>query len=203
MRVSDLRSALREIGELPHYQISAPLRGAILQRFAFLTRFFRAAGYTGWVVLFDETEMISKYSVRQRGRAYAHLAQLLGHVKGVATPGLASVFTITHDYTGQVLYGRKNDLEMVPARLKGTRDEDLTGAAEIGMKTIKSKGAELRAAHARPARRHLSASPRPLRRRLQLGTHRRNRRRARIRLQHRHAPIRPLLDQCLGLTPPV
>ena len=144
MRVGDLRAALREIGELSRYPIAAPVRGAILQRFAFLTRFFHAAGYTGWVVLFDETEMISKYSVRQRGKAYAHLAQLLGQVKGVATPGLVSVFTITNDYTGQVLYGRKNDLEMVPARMAGTRDEELLAAADTGMKVIKSKGSELR-----------------------------------------------------------
>ncbi|MHB9130079.1 MAG: BREX system ATP-binding domain-containing protein [Armatimonadota bacterium] len=143
MRVSDLRAALREI-EMQRYQIAAPQRGAMLQRFAFLTRFFRAAGYTGWAILFDETEMISKYSVRQRGKAYAHLAQLLGAVKGAATPGMATVFTITKDYTGQVLYGRKNDLEMIPARLQGTRDEELTAAAEIGMRTIKSKGVELR-----------------------------------------------------------
>ena len=144
MRVSDLRAALREIGEFQRYPVGAPQRGAWLQRFAFLAHFFRAAGYTGWVILFDETEMISKYSVRQRGKAYAYLGQLLGLVKGDATPGLATVFTITKDYTGQVLYGRKNDLEMIPARLQGTRDADLIAAAETGMKAIKSKGAELR-----------------------------------------------------------
>ena len=144
MRVPDLRAALREIDELPRYPITKPQRGALLQRFAFLSRFFRAAGYTGWVVLFDETERISNFSVRQRGKAYAHLAQLLGQVKGLATPGLASVFTITNDYTGQVLYGSKNDLEMVPARMQGTRDEELMAAADTGMKVIKSKGSELR-----------------------------------------------------------
>ncbi|MHB9025112.1 MAG: BREX system ATP-binding domain-containing protein [Armatimonadota bacterium] len=143
MRVSDLRASLREM-ELTRFQVAAPQRGAILQRFAFLSRFFQAAGYTGWAILFDETEMISKYSVRQRGRAYAHLAQLLGLVKGAVTPGLATVFTITKDYTGQVLYGRKNDLEAIPARLPGTRDEGLIAAAEIGMRAIKSKGVELR-----------------------------------------------------------
>jgi len=144
MRVSDLRAALREIGVLQQFPVGAPVRGAVPQRFAFLTRFFHAAGYTGWVILFDEAEMISKYSVRQRGRAYAHLAQLLGLVKGAAVPGLATVFTITRDYTGQVLYGRKNDLEMIPAKMQGTRDEELAGAADIGMKAIKGKGVELR-----------------------------------------------------------
>lgn len=144
MLVSDLRAALREIGELHHYTVGAPVRGAIQQRFAFLTRFFRAAGYNGWVILFDEAEMISKYSVRQRGRAYSYMAQLLGLVKGVTLPGVASVFTITRDYTGQVLYGRKNDLEMVASRLRGTKDEEHADAAEIGMMAIKSRGLSLR-----------------------------------------------------------
>jgi len=144
MLVSDLRAALREIGELHHYTVGAPIRGAIQQRFAFLTRFFHAAGYSGWVILLDETEMISKYSVRQRGRAYSYLAQLLGLVKGVSIPGLATVFTITRDYTGQVLYGRKNDLEMVPAKLQGTKDDEHAAAAEIGMMAIKSRGLSLR-----------------------------------------------------------
>ena len=50
--------------------------------------------------------MISKYSLRQRGRSYAHLAQLLGASKpGIA--GLVCAATITKDYAGQVLYGRK------------------------------------------------------------------------------------------------
>ena len=144
MLVSDLRSALREIGEPHRYTVGAPVRGAIQQRFAFLARFFRAAGYNGWVILFDETEMISKYSVRQRGRAYSYLAQLLGLVKGVTIPGLATVFTITRDYTGQVLYGRKNDLELVPVRLRGTKDGEHADAAEIGMMAIKSRGLALR-----------------------------------------------------------
>lgn len=144
MRVGDIRAALRELGEAQRYVIGAPQRGQIVQRFEFLSRFFRSAGYAGWVLLFDETEMVSKYSVRQRGKAYAHLAQLLGSYKGTTIPGLASVFTITKDYTGQVLYGRKNDLEMIPARLKGTRDEEYQAPADAGMKIIKSKGLELR-----------------------------------------------------------
>ena len=140
MLVRDLRLASREIGEQDHYTVGAPVRGAIPQRFAFLTRFFHAAGYNGWVILLDETEMISKYSVRQRGRAYSHLAQLLGLVKGVTMPGLASVCTITRDYTGQVLYGRKSDLEMVPAKLHGTKDDEHAESAVIGMNAIKSRG---------------------------------------------------------------
>lgn len=144
MPVPDLKAALRALGEPKRYNITKPQKMQALHQFEFLTRFFRSAGYAGWVLLLDEAEMVSKYSVRQRGKAYAHLAQLMGLMKGGSAPGLATVFTITKDYTGQVLLGRKNDIANIPARLSGTRDESYSGAAEIGMKAIKGKGHDLR-----------------------------------------------------------
>jgi hypothetical protein len=142
MKVLELRDALHAAGI--GIQIGKAAKTPPLLRFEFLTRFFRSAGYSGWVVLLDEAEMISKYSLRQRGKAYAHLAQLLGLQKGGVVPGLASVFTITKDYAGEVLYGKKNDKDNIPAKLTGTNDQDLIGLAEIGMKAIASRGTELR-----------------------------------------------------------
>lgn len=144
MSVPDLKAALRASGEPKRYNVAKSQKMQALHQFEFLTRFFYSAGYAGWVLLLDEAEMVSKYSVRQRGKAYAHLAQLMGLMKGGSAPGFAAVFTITKDYTGQVLLGRKNDLANIPARLSGTRDESYTGAAEIGMKAIKGKGHDLR-----------------------------------------------------------
>jgi hypothetical protein len=144
MRVPDLKAALRAVGEPATYTISRPVKGQVLQRFEFLSRLFASAGYAGWVVLLDEAEMISKYSLRQRGKAYAHLAQMLGLARGARLPGLATVATITKDYAGEVLYGRKNDIVNIPARLQSTRDAEFIPPAEIGMKAIKSKALELR-----------------------------------------------------------
>ena len=86
------------------------------------------------------------FQVQRAGARTAnpYLAQLLGLVKGVTIPWLASVFTITRDYTGQALDGRKNDLEMVPAKLQGTKDDEHANAAGIGMMAIKSRGVPLR-----------------------------------------------------------
>jgi hypothetical protein len=142
--VSELRTALRELGEWGTYNIGRPLKGQTLQQFEFMSRFFSSAGYAGWVVLLDEAEMISKYSLRQRGKAYAHLAQLMGLAKGVRIPGLATVGTITKDYAGQVLYGRKNDIVNIPARLEGTRDAAFGAPAELGMRAIRNKATDLR-----------------------------------------------------------
>ena len=60
--------------------------------------------------------MISKYSLRQRAKAYAHLAQLLGAARGDYIPGLAAVFTITKDYAGQVLAALEDGKPGVTAR---------------------------------------------------------------------------------------
>ncbi len=148
MAVPALKAALRDAGKLGVYPVARPIPGQTLGRFEFLARFFRAAGYNGWVLLIDETEMVSRYSLRQRGRAYAHLAQLMGVAQGGgpggAVPGVAAVFTITKDYAGQVLYGRKNDMTNVPARMQGSRDDALTAPAQAGMNAIKGKALELR-----------------------------------------------------------
>ncbi len=144
MPVPELKAALRDLGEPRTYTVSRDHKMTPLLWFAFLARFFRSAGYAGWIVLLDETEMVSKYSLRQRGRSYAHLAQLLGLARGPALPGLAAVFTITKDYTGQVLLGRKNDQANIPARLVGTGDEAIIALAEAGMKAIRGKGINLR-----------------------------------------------------------
>lgn len=165
MKVGDLRAALKDLGatvrpakRVSKTYMSIPLSepkkkaftvGRIkndnwLQRFEFMARFFHSAGYAGWVILFDEAEMISKYSLRQRGKAYAHLAQLLGIDKTASVPGLTTAFTITKDYSGQVLYGRKNDIAKIPAKMKGTKEDIYVAPAELGMEAIKRKGIDLR-----------------------------------------------------------
>jgi hypothetical protein len=143
MLAGDLKFALREIRE-PVARISPMVKGQFLTRFEFLARFFRSAGYNGWIILLDETEMISRYSLRQRGRAYAHLAQLMGLGKNASAFGLGAVFTITKDYSSQVLRGRKDDLHTIPARLESTPDAPHITNAETGMKAIERHALDLR-----------------------------------------------------------
>lgn len=136
MKVAELKAALKETSDGKQYTVGRSQKVQISQRFEFLSRFFYSAGYNGWVLLIDETEMISKYTLRQRAKAYAHLAELSGVVKGARLPGVAAVFTITKDFSGEVLYGRKNDRANIPARLEGTKDAEYIARAEAGMKTL-------------------------------------------------------------------
>jgi len=165
LKVGDLKSILKGMGEAiyspkktPKTYLGVPLDteqknsfhvGRIQNdnlhlRFEFMARFFQSAGYTGWVILLDEAEMISRYSLRQRGKAYAHLAQLLGRDKTTRIPGVISAFTITNDYSGQVLHGRKNDIVSIPAKVSGTKDDALVEPAELGMAAIESSTLPLR-----------------------------------------------------------
>jgi hypothetical protein len=45
--------------------------------FAFVSRLFLSAGYSGWVILFDEAELIGRMSKKARQSAYANMAALL------------------------------------------------------------------------------------------------------------------------------
>lgn len=140
MLAGEMKKALTDIGE-KRVRVAKARRDSA-ERFEFLARFFQSAGYSGWALLLDETEMTSKYSLRQRGRSYAHLARFLGATEGIH--GLACAATITKDYAGQVLYGRKNDASLLPRRLEDSPDEFLVAAAIAGMRTIEKNGIDLR-----------------------------------------------------------
>jgi hypothetical protein len=97
----------------------------------------RAAGHPGWIVTFDETELIGRYPARQRGRSYAELGRWLRRRSADPTAPLAAVVAITDDYEAAIL-DDKDDRRM-PARLrtgKGPDDDLLAGAAETGIRAI-------------------------------------------------------------------
>jgi hypothetical protein len=69
---------------------------------------------------------------------------LMGLDKNARAFGVGTVFTITKDYSSQVLRGRKDDLHTVPARLETTPDASYIAAAETGMKAIERHALDLR-----------------------------------------------------------
>jgi len=149
LNVSQVRSWLRALGERATYRLeSIPARELAVQRARFLARVILAAGYNGWVVLFDEVELIGRYSLKQRARSYADLARWAGRLKGETIPGLAAVFAITTDFDAAVLQDR-GDLEAVPGKLRATgvdADQKLASRAEQGMRMIGREAVRLRGA---------------------------------------------------------
>jgi hypothetical protein len=139
IRIPEVRRYLREIGQASAYTIRS-VRAPVLaaQRFPFALRLIRGAGYRGWVILMDEIELISKYSVLQRGRSYAELARWMGQAAGEEYPGLVVVGAITDDFAAECLE-RKHDRDYVGPRLRsrGAEGSDIVAArAEAGMRLI-------------------------------------------------------------------
>lgn len=147
LNVSQVRSWLRAFDATTAYRLeSTPARELALQRAAFLARLILAAGYRGWVVLFDEVELIGRYSFKQRARSYAELARWGGKLKTAGIAGLAAVFAITADFDAAVLQDR-GDLEVVPGKLRASGlepDQKLAGQAEQGMRLIARDALRLR-----------------------------------------------------------
>lgn len=135
--VPELRRRLRELGEqrpaLP--PVAAPELAR--QRTRFAARLLAAAGSPGWIVLFDEVELIGRYSLMQRAKSYAELARWMRGEHGRGTP-IGAVFAMTDDFEAAVITDR-NDRELVPAKLRAKETREaaaLATAAELGMRII-------------------------------------------------------------------
>lgn len=141
LRATDLKRKLREMGQQATYDIHGlPLqRELALQRFRFGSKLVRAAGYKGWIILIDEVELVGRYGLKSRARAYEQLAWLCGKMQdapGNGVPGLAAVAAITSDFDSSVL---NRDREDVPNKLRSTgRDGDdaLATAADRGIRFL-------------------------------------------------------------------
>lgn len=143
---ADIKRYLRAEREPATYKIDKiPVRELALQRFSFAARLMLAAGYAGWVILFDEVELIGRYSLTQRAKSYAELARWMGKLEGWQAPGLTCVLALTDDFEAAIL-SQKEDLDKVPARIraKGTDiDLLLASQAERGMRLIQREGVPL------------------------------------------------------------
>lgn len=118
LEVKQVRDGLKDLG----LSFDRPVKAIKLAdlapvRFEFVARLVRAAGFSGWVLLLDEVELIARYSLLQRARAYAELARWLGVVPDHGVPGITVVAAITDDFSIEML-DRRNDREKVPERLQ-------------------------------------------------------------------------------------
>jgi Cdc6-like AAA superfamily ATPase len=73
--------------------------------FAFWSRIFRMLGYNGWVILFDETELIGRLGKKTRMKAYHNLGQFLFPHKQFEA--LYSLFAISSSFAEDVIEAKK------------------------------------------------------------------------------------------------
>ncbi|MHB1345540.1 MAG: BREX system ATP-binding domain-containing protein [Thermoleophilia bacterium] len=140
LEVAELKRDLRACGMAGLFPLEKVVaRDLSRQRFAFMARLLRAAGYDGWVILLDELELVGRYSILQRGRSYAELARLLALDADESIPGLLAVGAITPDFESAVLR-EKDDYNQIgfKFRARGDFESDMTAAlAERTMDEIR------------------------------------------------------------------
>ena len=146
--VRQIRDGLKELEIRSNFVVKAVTLAALAPvRFEFAARLARAAGYFGWVLLFDEVELISRYSLLQRARAYAEIARWMCAVPDQAIPGITAVAAITDDFDIEVLDNRQ-DREKAPARLRQKGDVRSLAQemlARIGIELITGNAVRLHA----------------------------------------------------------
>lgn len=134
IRVPDLRRALKSVGASYAFG-PVPARELARQRLSFVARLLRAAGHAGWLILFDEVELIGRYSLLQRGRSYAEVARWVSAGDDRSAP-LAAVLALTDDFEAAVLVG-KDDRTVVPARLRDKQTPEWSETAALAEKGIR------------------------------------------------------------------
>lgn len=143
IQVGEIKRALRQAGERVAYNLGrASLRELAYQRFRFAARLIMAAGYAGWVLLFDEVDLVARYSLQQRAKSYAEIARWTGGLPKESYAGITSVLATTSEYEALFIDGGpggRNDRETVPGKLhQSPREADrlLASQAEKGMRLI-------------------------------------------------------------------
>ncbi len=136
LRLTDVKQWLREVGAVERFPLK-PIKqpDLILQRLSFVPRLIVAAGYSGWVLLLDEVELIGRYSLLQRSRSYAELARWLGLDADERAPGVVTVAAITEDFTSEVIRNRRDD-EHAPKILSDKNERKAAERARLGITTL-------------------------------------------------------------------
>lgn len=109
-----------------------------LQRLTFTPRLFAAAGFSGWCVLLDETELMGRYSILQRGRSYAEMCRWLNLSPEVGVPGLLGVSAISDTFK-DTMFDIRLDQEKIPRSLRNKGLVRAAALAEIGMEAIEQR----------------------------------------------------------------
>ncbi|MBK5200678.1 MAG: DUF2791 family P-loop domain-containing protein [Spirochaetaceae bacterium] len=73
--------------------------------FYFLSKLFKELGYNGWVILFDETELVGRLGRKTRLNSYKNMAKFLFPEKKMEST--YSIFAITSSYSADVIDSKK------------------------------------------------------------------------------------------------
>ncbi len=136
IRVADIKQALAAVGAARKFDVRLPAAALLMeQRVKFLAALFHAAGYAGWCLLFDEVELIGRYTPLRRALAYAWLARWMGLEDAPGFPGIVAVYAITDDFVTAVIEERQDETRLTERLRLKERHQDAR-LAVIAMRHI-------------------------------------------------------------------
>ena len=114
-------------------KFSLPFRKSkhTMDYFHFMSHLFKSFGYNGWVILFDEAELIGRFSKKTRAKAYCEMMKFLKPERKLEQE--FSLFAFSASYTEDVI-DAKHDFDNVAAVFE--TDPDARRAAEAAMNAI-------------------------------------------------------------------
>jgi hypothetical protein len=126
------------------------LRAADLapQRLEFMSALIAANGFDGWIVFFDEVELIGRYSALQTGRSYAALAHWMDGPCSTNLGRVLAVGAICSEFGAHVLDSLgKDDRSRIPDRLDNAASpkyRSMVDQAKRGMSIISKNALQLK-----------------------------------------------------------
>ena len=97
--------------------------------YRFISHLFRSLGYSGWVLLFDEAELIGRYGKKARCKAYAAMQSFL-QADTAKLERCFSLFAFSSSYTPDVIE-KKHEFENVNAVWEASPELQRASAASL------------------------------------------------------------------------
>lgn len=134
---------LKAIHRLIHgraLQLATPFRVKtdMFDYFLFVERMIIEAGYSAWVILLDEAELIGSLGRGGRAASYATLARLFGHDEGLGIKRLSQTFTVVavaSNFLSEVLSAR-DEVSAAPAWLEARGRVEEAALARRGIEIL-------------------------------------------------------------------
>ncbi|PSR22535.1 MAG: hypothetical protein C7B45_06295 [Sulfobacillus acidophilus] len=134
LTLADLKRLHRENFNKPLKLASTRIKDEVFSYFALVDWLIVRAGYQGWLILFDEVELIGKFGRGARARSYVNLGRFLA---GIAERTI-SAWAVAGNFQTDVLLGR-HDLDKIPEWLL-SRPQEAKGVelAQLAMGELSS-----------------------------------------------------------------
>ncbi len=121
--------------EKPNFRDKFTIKNNTFDYFAFMSKLFKVAGYSGWIILFDEAELIGRLAKKSRELSYLNIYKFLQPSGSV---NMYSLFAFSSSFADEVIAG-KNEFSAISL---SSRSEDEKIAMAYTLDRI-TKGEEL------------------------------------------------------------